>query len=168
MTRPAPYHQFQTAAPVQPFRIAGRAALILLGLSLLTACRDSPSEVVETASEAAAKGDLVAVKEAFSVATRQRLERAWSLENSSESEGWRVLTERLTDNGKPLEVLEHAIHTDYAQVITGPTAAKRDYYLRKEDGRWKIELGAGLRYREAAAKAEAESDRKNKKSKKDD
>ncbi len=131
--------------------------LVLLA-GLLAGCRDTPSEVVETASEAASKGDVVAVKESFSVATRQRLERAWALEAKTESAGWRVLTERLTDNGKPLEVLEHQIHDEYAQVMTGPTAAKRDYYLRKEDGRWKIELGAGLRYRDAAAKAKAEAE----------
>ncbi len=138
-------------------------AASLLALVLLSGCRDSPKEVVEDASAAAAKGDLVAMRERFSVTTAQRLERAWNLSNTSESRGWEQLATKMHFNGKALEVADKdvTIAGDYARVDARAGIAVRDYYLRKEDGRWRIELGAGMRYREAAHKlAEVEKNKK--------
>lgn len=129
------------------------ALITSLALLCLVGCRDSPREVVQSASEAASAGDLVTVKEAFSIATHQRLERVWSLSGTSESTGWDGLSERLTFGGKALDVLNESIHGDFARVDAKAGALKRDYYLVKEDGRWRLELGAGLRYRQAAAEA---------------
>ncbi len=121
------------------------AALLLLALG---GCRDAPSEVIDKAMEAAARGDLSAVQGSFSVATVQRLERAWRLDNVRPGVGWERLSERLLSDGKPLEVVDEAIHEEYARVIADTGVEKRDYYLRKEDGRWRIELGAGMRFRQ--------------------
>lgn len=127
-------------------------ALILL----LAGCRDSPEEVIEEASAAAARGDLVTVRELFSVTTAQRLERAWRLSNTPESRGWEALAEKLHFNGEPLVVpKEGRIYGDYARVDAQAGVSVRDYYLRKEDGRWRIELGAGMRFRAAKAKVDA-------------
>ncbi len=131
-------------------RVSAHALLLSV---LLTACRDSPMEVVALASEAASKGDLVAVQGHFSVASVQRAERAWALGDVPKSEGWQKLAHKLTFEGRPLSVKKEAIHGDYAQVLADAGALGRDYYLRKEDGRWRIELGGGLRYRRAAAAA---------------
>lgn len=130
--------------------------LALVSLLALVGCRDSPKEVVEDASAAAARGDLVAMRERFSVTTAQRLERAWNLSNTSESRGWEELAAKMHFNGTPLEVADKDVHIadDYARVDAKAGIAVRDYYLRKEDGRWRIELGAGMRYREAAHKLE--------------
>jgi hypothetical protein len=131
-----------------------RIALVA-GIALLAGCRDSPKEVVEEASSAAARGDLVTVRELFSVTTAQRLERAWRLSNTPESQGWDALSAKLHFNGEPLVVEEEGkIYGDYARVDAKAGVAVRDYYLRKEDGRWRIELGAGMRYRAAKAKAD--------------
>jgi len=140
-----------------------RSLALFAALVLLTGCRDSPREVVEDASAAAAKGDLVAMRERFSITTAQRLERAWGLSNVSESRGWEQLADKMHFNGKPLEVADKdvTIAGDYAQVDAKAGIAVRDYYLRKEDGRWRIELGAGMRYRESAAKlADIEKNKK--------
>lgn len=137
-------------------------ALLPLLLLVLCGCRDSPKQVVVKASEAAAAGDLVDLQESFSVSTRQRLKRAWELQNVRPEDGWRDLATKLTFDGKPLEVLAEKIVGEYARVDVQAGALTRDYYLRKEDGRWLIELGAGLRYRQAEAAAEppAEGDQK--------
>lgn len=136
--------------------------LAALALLLLVGCRDSPREVVVEASEAAAQGDLVTVKEAFSIATHQRLERVWKLSGTTESDGWDGLSARLTFDDKPLEIKDEWIHDDYARVDARAGAAMRDYYLRKEDGRWRIELGAGMRFRQAEAVAAAKDKDKDK------
>ena len=107
-------------------------------------------EVVDKASQAAAKGDLVTVKASFTVLTLQRLER----QGTSEAEEWDKLSVGLTFDGRPLEVLDETIHGEYARVLTRAGAdGDRPYYLRKEDGRWRLELGAGFRFRRAAAEA---------------
>ncbi len=137
-------------------------ALFLLSL-LLWSCRDNPSEVLERASQAAAKDDLVETQSCFSVTTVQRLERAWRLEQRSQSEGWQALGEKLTFSGNSLEIDTQQIYGDYAQIIASAGATKRDYYLRKEDGRWRIELGAGPRFRKLKAKMLAEAAEKEKK-----
>jgi hypothetical protein len=126
---------------------------LILGAALLalSGCRDSPREVVQAASEAAAQGDLVNVRAAFSVATHQRLGRVWKLSGTTESAGWDALSGRLTFADKPLEIIDESIHGQFARVDARAGAVQRDYYLRKEDGRWRLELGAGLRYRKAAA-----------------
>lgn len=131
---------------------APRRALVLAALAAcLAGCRDSPAEVLETATEAAAQGDLAAMQETFSAATIHRLERAWSLEQKPATEGWQALAAKLVFQGRPLEVLDEKIHGDYARVDARAGVEIRPYYLRKEDGRWRIELGAGLQFRKAAA-----------------
>ena len=128
--------------------------LLLVSSLLATGCRDSPMEVVGRASEAASTGDLVDVQTCFSVASVQRVERAWALGNVRKSDGWQTLSRKLTFEGAPLEVKSERIAGDYAQVLADAGALGRDYYLRKEDGRWRIELGGGLRYRKALAVAD--------------
>ena len=123
---------------------------LLLALALLAGCRDSPQEVLEEASEAAARGDLVAVEALFSVHTVQRLERAWELAHTPRARAWQDLADKLTFDGRPLEVREASIRGAYAQVMARAGATERDYYLRKEDGRWRLELGAGTRWRRLA------------------
>ena len=133
------------------WRLAGVLAVLLLG------CRDSPREVLEQSSAAAARGDLVGLEGTFSVSTVQRLERSWAIASTPKARGWQVLAERLTFDGKPLEILGETIHGEYARVMARAGATERDYYLRKEDGEWRIELGAGLRFRRAGPPPEAGS-----------
>ncbi|MCB9547314.1 MAG: hypothetical protein H6706_15900 [Myxococcales bacterium] len=128
-------------------------------LAALAGCRDSPSEVIEGASEAASTGRIVDVQSAFSIATVQRLERAWKLNRELPEQGWSALAARLVFDGKPLEVLREDIQDDHAQVWARAGATERDYYLRKEDGRWRIDLGGGLGYRRAKARLQAEADK---------
>lgn len=130
-------------------------AALALALLALTGCRDSPREVIEQASDAASRGDLVAMREAFSITTAQRLERAWQLSNTSESAGWEALAQKLQFDGKPLEITDETIHDAYARVDARAGVNARDYYLRKEDGRWRIELGAGMQFRKAEALAKS-------------
>ncbi len=133
-----------------------RPALLCLAALALIACRDSPMEVVEEASESAAQGDLVGVQSRFSVFTVQRLERHWRQNNLPNAEGWSTLASRLTLDGAPVEVVNETIHGEYAVVETKAGTSRRDYFLRKVDGAWRIELGAGPRYRRLAAAAEAQ------------
>ena len=138
-------------------RCAYRLTLPLLTALLLSACRDSPREVLSEASEAAAGGDLAEVRDRFSVVTVRRLEHHWRLKGVREADGWDELAAKLTFDGRPLEVSDETIFGDYAQVMAKAGVARRDYYLRKEDGRWRIELGAGRKFRRAAAEAAPES-----------
>ncbi|MBU0552533.1 hypothetical protein KKF91_18805 [Myxococcota bacterium] len=131
-----------------------RRAHLLIALALLGGCRDNPQQVIEGASAAAARGDLVEVQGAFSVSTAQRLERAWDLDHVPKAQGWQGLSQKLVFDGKPLEVKAQHIYEDYAQVIALAGATERDYYLRKEDGRWRIELGAGGRFRKIKARVD--------------
>lgn len=139
-------------------------------LAPLVGCRDSPAEVIAEASGAAAEGRLVEVQEAFSITTVQRLERAWKLNRVRPEEGWGELSKKLVFDGKPIEVLREDIREDFAQVWTRAGATERDYYLRKEDGRWRIELGGGQNFERAKARVEAEKkkDEKDDKDSKDD
>jgi hypothetical protein len=134
----------------------GRWLLLGVFAALLVGCRDSPREVMEASSEAAARGDLVALEGTFSVSTVQRLERSWAIASTPKARGWQVLAERLTFDAKALEILDETIHGEYARVMARAGATERDYYLRKEDGEWRIELGAGLRFRRAGPKDEGE------------
>ncbi len=129
---------------------------LALFAALLAGCRDSPAEVIAEASSAAAEGRLVEVQEAFSIATVQRLERAWKLNRVRPEEGWGELSKKLVFDGKPVEVLREDIREDFAQVWTRAGATERDYYLRKEDGRWRIELGGGQNFERAKARIDAE------------
>lgn len=135
--------------------LLGALALVAVG------CRDSPREVVVGATEAAANQDIVAVKAAFSVATLQRLERYWnqgavSRDKSAPPWNWDELSRRLLDTkGQQLEVGGEEIHGDYARVMAKAGVSDRAFFLRKEDGRWRLELGAGMRFREARAAAKA-------------
>lgn len=135
-----------------------RRALPLLALLLLTGCRDTPDEVLRSASEAAAAGDIVEMRALFSVATTHRLEQAWKLQAKREGQEWEALATKLVFDGQPLEVDPNAvaIHGEYARVTARAGANSRDYYLRKEDGRWRIELGGGTRFRRAKKADDAE------------
>ena len=141
-------------------RALPRLLLGAVALLALAGCRDSPDEVLVEASEAAARGDLVEMRELFSISTTLRLQHAWRAEGLAEGRGWETLATRLVFGKKPLEVDPAAkgaviIHGDYAKVVAQAGVDKRDYYLRKEDGLWRIELGAGARFRKARAEAEA-------------
>ncbi len=127
--------------------------LCLLGV-LAAGCRDSPMEVVLSASAAAAQGDLVAVQERFSVFTVQRLERHWRQTNVQAAQGWTTLASRLTLDGAAVEPQQEEIRGDYARVEAKAGTARRDYFLRKVDGVWRIELGAGPRFRRLAQAAD--------------
>ncbi|MEZ4468616.1 MAG: hypothetical protein R3F60_20510 [bacterium] len=144
--------------PFEPARVA-RILALFMALGALAGCRDSPSEVIEEASNAAAGGRLVDVQGAFSIATVQRLERSWKLNRELPEKGWGALANRLVFDGRPLEILREEIQDDHAQVWARAGAAERDYYLRKEDGRWRIELGGGLGFRRAKARLQAEQDK---------
>lgn len=152
--------------------LSPRAALLgLLALvGLLSGCRDSPSEVLRGASEAAVQEDLAALQEKFGVETRRRLERAWQRAGTPDGSGWDHLATGLVFEGPegraPLEVIEETIHGEYAEVVAKAGAAKRRYYLRKLDGQWRVELGLSMRYLRAAAKAEAADPEKKKKAEK--
>ena len=139
-----------------PRQVGARALSLGLCALALAGCRDSPREVLEQASEAAARGDLVAVQSAFSVSTVQRLERAWEIDSTPAARGWERLARRLTYDGKVLGVGEETIHGDYARVMAAAGTEERDYYLRKEDGEWRLELGARLRWARAGPKTEAD------------
>ena len=130
---------------------------VIVGVLALAGCRDSPREVLGRASEAAARGDVVEVQQLFSVATVHRLEAAWDLDQTPRASGWQALAGKLTFLGKPLEVRSEVIHDPYAMVEAIAGVEVRDYYLCKEDGRWRIELGAGQRFRKARAVAEPAS-----------
>lgn len=142
--------------------------LVFLGMLsafLLAGCRDSPAELVQKASEAAATHDAVAVRDYFTVTSQRRFTRRWEQQQRAESEGWAELMKNLTFDGKPLEVVGEQIAGDFARVDVKAGADPRDYYLRKEDGRWRLEPGASTRYKKAlvalkpaAAKAEASAD----------
>ncbi|MCA9540767.1 MAG: hypothetical protein KC620_17830 [Myxococcales bacterium] len=134
-----------------------RLPWLFLAMLVLVGCRDSPREVIERASTAAVGDDIVEMKTLFSVATVQRLERAWQLNGTPDAQGWQDLSERLTFDGAPLDVKNEDIVGDFARVDVQAGAFVRDYYLRQEDGHWRIELGAGLRYRREKAKATAEA-----------
>ncbi|MCA9546571.1 MAG: hypothetical protein KC613_19335, partial [Myxococcales bacterium] len=110
-----------------------RALLAATAALLLSACRDSPREVLGEASEAAAGGDLAEVRDRFSVVTVRRLEHHWRLKGVRDADGWDELAAKLTFDGRPLEVTDETIHGDYAQVLAKAGVARRDYYLRKED-----------------------------------
>jgi dipeptidyl aminopeptidase/acylaminoacyl peptidase len=56
---------------------------------------------------------------------------------------------------KPLEVKGETLAGDFARVLTGAGAEERDFYLRKEDGRWRLEPGAAPRFGRAQASAAA-------------
>lgn len=130
-----------------------RAPLLLAFAALLLAgCRDSPAEVVQRASEAAAVRDVVAVRDLFSVVSQRRFVRRWEQQQRTVDEGWQDLVVKLTFDGKPMEVKTEEIAGDFARVEALAGAEKRDYYLRKEDGRWRIEPGAWPRFRRALAK----------------
>jgi hypothetical protein len=133
--------------------LAVRYALLGAALLLLTACRDSPAEVVQRASEAAASRDVVTVRDLFSVTSQRRFVRRWEQQQRTEDDGWQDLVAKLAFDGKPMEVKDEQIAGDFARVEALAGAEKRDYYLRKEDGRWRIEPGAQTRYRKALAVA---------------
>jgi hypothetical protein len=124
----------------------------LLVALLASGCRDSPAEVVQHASEAAASRDVVAVRDLFSVQSQRRFVRRWEQQQRTEDEGWQDLVAKLAFDGRPLEVKDETIAGDFARVEALAGAEKRDYYLHKEDGRWRIEPGAGSRFRKAHAK----------------
>ena len=122
---------------------------------MMSACRDRPEEVLEAASLAAAEGRIVEVQEAFSVASVQRLKRQWELASIRAEKGWSQLSQKLLFDGKALIDIDAAtIYDNYAQVMADAGAERRDYYLHKEDGKWRIELGGGLRYRRSKARRE--------------
>ncbi len=136
-----------------------RAALLLV--LLVAGCRDSPREVLQEATEAAASEDLGAVKAAFSVATNQRLKRHWAQEGTPAGTGWKSLAGKLlTGKGQPLDVGAEEIHGEYAMVTATAGVSRREYFLRKEDGRWRIELGAGMRFRKAKRAAAPPEEKK--------
>ncbi|MFN3199049.1 MAG: hypothetical protein ACE366_11680 [Bradymonadia bacterium] len=128
---------------------------LLLALVLLTGCRDSPIEVIEGASIAAADGDQSNFRSYFSNGTVQRLRRKWALTGETPEAHWRRLAEGLTFGQRSfaedgVKFAGEAIHGEYAEVTVSLGAESRSYYLRKEDGAWRIDLGAGQRYRLAA------------------
>lgn len=129
---------------------------MLATLLVATGCRDSPREVLAEATLAAANEDLGAVKAAFSVTTVQRLKRHWAQQGVPVGTGWKQLSALLTTvEGEPLTVGDEQIYGEYARVQAKAGVNERDYFLRKEDGRWRLELGAGMRYRKAKRAAEA-------------
>lgn len=135
--------------------IRRRGAAALLAICALTGCRDSPAEVIDEASQAASSGDLAELRDTFSVVSVRRLEHHWRLRGIRDADGWDELARKLTFDGKPLEVVDEQIQGDFARVDTKAGVARRDYYLRKEDGRWRIELGAGRKFRRAESAAAA-------------
>ena len=135
-----------------------RAAALLCVSLALVGCRDAPVEVIEDASQAAADGDQADFRSYFSNATIQRLRRKWALTGETAEAHWRRLAEGLTFNGQPFtEFRGESIHGEYAKVQVKAGAQQRAYFLRKEDGLWRIDLGAGQRYRLAAPTEEADA-----------
>ncbi len=143
------------------------AALLGLLMVVLTGCRDSPAEVVARASEAASKHDVVEVRDLFSITSQRRFVRRWEQQQRTEDEGWQDLVAKLAFDGKPLDVKGEEIAGDFARVEAVAGAERRDYYLRKEDGHWRLEPGAQPRFRkalaivkpaQAASEAESEGD----------
>jgi len=143
-------------------RSAALGRLTLISVLLLAGCRDTPAEVITNASVAAEKGDLVSLKECFSVATIGRLKRSWQLDPTSSGDDWSLLGKKLLFDGRVLERGNESIVGEFAMVMVKTGAVERDYYLRKEDGLWRIELGAGTQFRkvEANAKAKAAAEEK--------
>lgn len=143
--------------PRLSIRGAAQAALVC-ALLLLAGCRDSPDEVLLQASRSASENDIVEMREMFSVATTHRLQHAWRADGIPEGRGWEDLAGKLVFNGGVLEVDPAAvsIYGDFARVNATAGANSRAYYLRKEDGRWRIDLGGGSRFRKAEAIAKAE------------
>lgn len=139
-----------------------RWLLALASLLLFVGCRDTPDEVLRSASEAAAGGDIVEMRELFSIATTHRLEHAWRADGTPEGRGWEELAGKLVFNGGPMVVEPQAvqIHGDFARVVAKAGADTRAYYMRKEDGRWRIDLGGGTRYRKAERAAAAQKGEK--------
>jgi hypothetical protein len=137
-----------------PTATSGPCGLIFAAVLALFAagCRDSPAEVVQSASEAAASRDVVAVRDLFSVQSQRRFVRRWEQQQRTEDEGWQDLVAKLAFDGRPLEVKDETIAGDFARVEALAGAEKRDYYLHKEDGRWRLEPGAGARFRKAHAR----------------
>lgn len=137
--------------------VSVRGLILVLSAGALVGCRDSPDEVIANASEAAADGRIVDVQEAFSVATRARLKVAWG-GKSDDPVKWNELAAKLmTRDRKPLEIKKEEIHGDYAMVVAMANVNERAYYLRKDDGQWRIELGGGLGFRRAKKQAEAKA-----------
>ena len=132
--------------------LRGLRAGVLMAAMVLSACRDSPAEVLSEASVAAAGGDLVAVQALFSFASKQRIKRRHELPDlddstpRTEEETWRDLCAKLTFDGRAIESSSEEIAGNYARVIARAGPEDRDYYLRKEDGAWRIEPGAGARF----------------------
>lgn len=135
--------------------VSVRTLILAVGCAALLGCRDSPEEVIAKASEAAAEGRIVDVQESFSVATRNRLKVAWG-GKSEDPIKWNALAAKLiTRDRKPLEVKREEIHGDFAKVTTMANVNERAYYLKKDDGQWRIELGGSLGFRRAKKRAEA-------------
>lgn len=142
-----------------------RCALLACLVVGLIGCRDSPKEVIAQASEAAAEGRIVDVQAAFSVDTLSRLKVAWG-GKSEDPQKWSGLASKLiTRDRKPLEVKSEDIQGEYAMVLTMANVNERRYYLKKDDGQWRIELGGGLGYRRAKRRLKAEADEAEKKKK---
>ncbi|MGK0360717.1 MAG: hypothetical protein ACI9U2_003031 [Bradymonadia bacterium] len=139
---------------------------LLLGLlALFAGCRDSPDEVIGSASEAAAEGRIVDVQGAFSVDTRLRLKVAWGGQTEDPVK-WNTLASRLlTRDRKPLVIKSEEIFDDYAMVIAMANVNERRYYLKKDDGQWRIELGGGLGFRRAKKRVTAADIEKEKRAK---
>ena len=131
-------------------RVAAAAWWCTAAVAVGIGCRDSPREMLETATEAAARGDVLAVRESLSVASQQRLERAWDLSQTPHAKGWEDLAQKLTFDGGPLRIGESTIRAEYARVMTRAGPIPRAYFLRKENGYWRIELGAGIQFRKLA------------------
>lgn len=136
-----------------------RLVWCVLALCLLAGCRDGPDDVLQAASEAAADGDYGELESYFSISTVRRLETVWRDQNTSSGAGWRGLADQLLFDDAPL-VIERAakgtvvIRGDYARVVAKAGVRTRDYYLRKEDGQWRIDLGSGTRWRKARPEGE--------------
>lgn len=131
-----------------------------LALCLLTGCRDGPDDVLESASEAAADGDYGDLEGYFTITTTRRLQTVWRDEGIAPGAGWKALAEQLLFSGAPLTI-ERAreetviIRGDYARVMAKAGVRGRPYYLRKEDGQWRLDLGSGTRWRQARPADEA-------------
>ena len=121
--------------------------------------------MISNASEAAAEGRIVDVQEAFSVDTRQRLKVAWG-GKSDDPVKWNALASRLlTRDRKPLVVKSEEIFADYAMVVAMANVNERRYYLKKDDGKWRIELGGGLGFRRAKKRVGAREAEEEKRAK---
>lgn len=122
----------------------------------LIGCRDSPEEVIAQASEAAAEGRIVDVQAAFSVDTLARLKVAWGGKSEDPTKWGALASKLITRDRKPLVVKSEEIQGDYAMVLTMANVNERRYYLKKDDGQWRIELGGSLGFRRAKRRREAQ------------